>query len=550
MSTDAQEPSDAHSPAPWASRIFYLLLVAQLLPIWLVEVFPSQDGPAHAYHAAVLGELLSGGGPMAGLHELRAWVTPYCSVHYLLAGLGGLMDPITADKVMVTVLALGFCLAMRYLARSINPDNHWAPLLAFPFALNKYVYLGYYNFTLGLVLLVLLAGVWQRGFGRWTRRRTVALHLAALLLLVTHPVTYLIFLIFIYLYLAGALFRAAISATGQDLVARCGVALRTNLPSLKRAVLPLLVAPWVLLFVESGAGGSASREDVVTRAMGLVGLWEVTPFNTRPFRAAMALTLAVAVISLVLYLFHRMREGMAPGSERRAGRRTQLLLLLALGCLFTFLVAPSEINDSYDFNVRFAIGAVLFLILAASGTTPRRGRGRWQLVTLATLSLFLVGLQVRHGRQLALELAPVLRTPPVQGARVGVLAEVGALADPMLGFNPYHWAGAHYLRRSGVMMLNSPWMDNPIMLLRVKRPLPQGSFDPREVVTFFETPGVKEASTPHTDILLETRHPPEFKPNSRLDSFAKVRGFITLPMGAAPSGRFGLLVRSALVKRP
>jgi len=312
---------------------------------------------------------------------------------------------------------------------------------------------------------------------------------------------------------------------------------------------PVLVAPWVLLFIESGTKGAAeSSEDVVVRAVGLIGLWEVTPFSAKPFRLAIALTLVVAAFSLGAYLIQRMRGGRAPGSERRAGRRTQLLLLLALGCLFTFLVAPTDINDAYDFNVRFAIGAVLFLILAASGTTPIRGGGRWQLVVLSGLSLLVVGIQVWEGQRVAEQLRPVLHAPPVEGARIGVLVEDGHAREPGLGFNPYHWAGAHYLRRSGVMMLNSPWMDNPIMLLKLRRPSTYGSFDPREVVAYLETRGASKPSAPEADLLVETRHLPGLKPSPRLVVQLKARGMNVGPLGGQEGARFGLALARGLAR--
>ena len=185
-------------------------------------------------------------------------------------------------------------------------------------------------------------------------------------------------------------------------------------------------------------------------------------------------------------------------------------------------------------------GAVLFLILAASGTTPERGGGRWQLVVLSALSLLIVGLQVQQGRRLSDELAPVLHAPPVQGARIGVLVEDGLQLTPGLGFNPYHWAGAHYLRRSGVMMLNSPWMDNPIMLLKLRRPSTYGSFEPQEVVAYLEARGATVAATPVVDLLVETRHLPDLKASPRIAVQTAARGMESEPLGGKDGGRFGL----------
>jgi hypothetical protein len=45
-------------------------------------------------------------------------------------------------------------------------------------------------------------------------------------------------------------------------------------------------------------------------------------------------------------------------------------------------------------------------------------------------------------------------------------------APPEFLYGPQLWVGAHYLRRSGVPLLNSPWLDVPGNWLRVSEPQP------------------------------------------------------------------------------
>jgi hypothetical protein len=68
----------------------------------------------------------------------------------------------------------------------------WRVVLDFPLVYSVVLLWGFYNFCLGLALLLLASGYWQRHTGRW-RPATIA-GLAGLLTLfyAAHPMTYLV----------------------------------------------------------------------------------------------------------------------------------------------------------------------------------------------------------------------------------------------------------------------------------------------------------------------------------------------------------------------
>ena len=166
--------------------LFAALLVLHVVPIWLVQYFPTQDGPLHVEN--VLALLGHGDSPL-----LQRWYVPNLGAQpnwltqALFAGLLGLTSPILAEKLILSGYTVLFPLAFR-VAMPRGTRGWWAALLAFPFVHAFPFHMGFWNFTYGFALALLAAGFYLRKRGRLGPGRFAVLALLSVLLYLAHLV--------------------------------------------------------------------------------------------------------------------------------------------------------------------------------------------------------------------------------------------------------------------------------------------------------------------------------------------------------------------------
>ena len=108
--------------------------------------------------------------------------------HFLLAGLLTIFPDYLADKILVTFYVIAFGLAWRFLARQINPENTLILLAGLPFVFHRTFQMGFYNYSLGIVGMMLVVAYWLKYHKNFSPGQTVILSLLFLLLYFCHPV--------------------------------------------------------------------------------------------------------------------------------------------------------------------------------------------------------------------------------------------------------------------------------------------------------------------------------------------------------------------------
>lgn len=158
-------------------RLFWCLFggccVAALLPLWLVEYLPMADLPQHAVQIAIWRHWNDPGFGAGGLayHEIYrpSWFTPYLG-GYSLAALFSLLVPVPeAIKVVLSLAAIGIPVATLRLLRESGGDRWWV-FSCFPVLVGRSFYLGFFNYLVGLPLLLLWIGLGLRYSRAPTRR--------------------------------------------------------------------------------------------------------------------------------------------------------------------------------------------------------------------------------------------------------------------------------------------------------------------------------------------------------------------------------------------
>ena len=98
-----------------ATLVWSALLVGLVSPIWRVDHVPTQDGPAHVYNAMIIRDFGKKGTDYDRVFAFRDGLLPNWTSHAILVGLMSIVDPVTAEKLLVTLVVLAMALAVRFL---------------------------------------------------------------------------------------------------------------------------------------------------------------------------------------------------------------------------------------------------------------------------------------------------------------------------------------------------------------------------------------------------------------------------------------------------
>jgi hypothetical protein len=140
------------------------MLVLNWWPVLSVTYFPSLDGPAHLYNADLIQSILfEKDSFVADYFSFHREPVPNWTGHLLLMFLGFFFSALWTQKIFLIVLISALPLAFRALMKTAQPAHHWFSWLVFPFVYSFVFYLGFYNFLLGLVFLMITLAFNLRG---------------------------------------------------------------------------------------------------------------------------------------------------------------------------------------------------------------------------------------------------------------------------------------------------------------------------------------------------------------------------------------------------
>ncbi len=444
-----------------AGIMFWLLAVAYVSFLLSLGVFPSEDAPVHLYYADVLKDLMSGGNSYGHYFAIRHWLPPYALIYYLFIALDAFFSPLTADRLFVCLYIILLACGFRYLLCVLNPRATAMAVLIFPFVFNKFLYLGFYNFVLGIALSVILCAFWLRDPMRlmgWRRRWFLAL---VVLLLLTHPVPLLVAYIVMGVHLLILIVTTAgkVPGTWSE---RLWVSVRQCGTAVVSLLLACVASLYVLLFV-SGAGKFAfsTLAECLVKVRKLILFGPISPFQVWYY----ALPLGLIVFAVIL-------RAMVLGFRRRiVWSQAQFVLLVSgASCALLYIVAPSAFSGGTSFDQRFPIFALLF-VLAAVGSNAAFERGWCRdmiLVGAIIVSIASLVYQIGFCRQYQVAV-DLYRMPPAKAGSKGaiVMDDASMFLPPGLAFGPYRWVGAHYFRHSKAVLLNSPFLYTGTMPIKV-----------------------------------------------------------------------------------
>jgi hypothetical protein len=173
---------------------FYALLLLECVPIWIFRYSPSTDGPSHLYNASVLANY--------GIEIYRRYYTitlfqPAGNVlsQYILIVLLKLTGPVMAEKAFLSGYIILFFLSFRYFLRALTPYADYFSCSAGVLALNSFFYMGFWNYSYSVCLVLIALGYYLRQQKREASPSPVLLTLVAFVIYATHAVSWLVYVI-------------------------------------------------------------------------------------------------------------------------------------------------------------------------------------------------------------------------------------------------------------------------------------------------------------------------------------------------------------------
>jgi hypothetical protein len=164
MSDGSSSPEVPRTGLAVGCFVALLALLPALSAIWVVPCFVTQDGPAHVYNAHILLESLRLGpdSPFASVYQPRWRPLPNLGGHLVLMGLLVGLPAQATDRAMTSLSLVGFALAILWLRWRVVGRSGLlgSAILAGLLAINMPWLMGFSNFLIGALLLLLTLGLW------------------------------------------------------------------------------------------------------------------------------------------------------------------------------------------------------------------------------------------------------------------------------------------------------------------------------------------------------------------------------------------------------
>jgi len=140
-----------------------MIIVLNLVPVFETTFVPTLDGPAHLYNANLIKEFWFGDNEfLPTYYFLNSQTVPNWAGHFILVFFKIFLPAAFAEKALLLIYFIGLPLAFRSLIKAISLNGAGLSYLIFPFLYSAVFAMGFYNFSLALILLFFTLSFWLR----------------------------------------------------------------------------------------------------------------------------------------------------------------------------------------------------------------------------------------------------------------------------------------------------------------------------------------------------------------------------------------------------
>jgi hypothetical protein len=369
------------------AALAFALMVAQAALPWTAKHFVTQDGPSHLYNAVVVRDLaLDAHSPYAAVYAIqRKFVSNWGTV-VVFNGLVLLFGVQHAEKAMLTLCSVLAFVGLAYFIRSLDPRRSpWSPILNFLIC-TQFLWIGFYNFYLGMAVFPLVAGYYVRRMGEMSLPRTAVVASGLMALCFMHALAMALAFLTMAVVCLWSVVAAPLLLSGpkRDTAVAVREALR-NVGWLLLAVVPVAVVAGTLVGTTGfrGVGGD------------FVSSWKNFPFHL--FTSSSGRT------GEQLLLYPAMLFYMAVGAaamRRPEMATTRAGVFAAAGLVFVLCLAGPESAFGAD-ALKPRLAWAVFLLGCAAASTVGRLRPLRTPVSVFVACMVAGSLAAAHRRNAA-----------------------------------------------------------------------------------------------------------------------------------------------------
>ncbi len=119
-----------------SSILIGVLIVVYLLPIWLFDYFPTQDGVSYVYNSQIITEYGNPKFQFRDYYDINWFPFPNWLSHISLTLLMFIFPPLIVEKVFLSLYVILFPLAIRYFLNAVQSGRDSLVILSFTFIYN------------------------------------------------------------------------------------------------------------------------------------------------------------------------------------------------------------------------------------------------------------------------------------------------------------------------------------------------------------------------------------------------------------------------------
>jgi hypothetical protein len=141
---------------------FFVIIGLNLIPIISGKFFSTLDGPAHLYNSQLINSLIFEKDSL--LNSFFAFTNepvPNWTGHLILAFFNLFLPAFLSEKIFLFFYMIALPLSFRALLKTTSPNNYFSYLI-FPFAYSSVFYLGFYNFSIAIVFMLITINFWLK----------------------------------------------------------------------------------------------------------------------------------------------------------------------------------------------------------------------------------------------------------------------------------------------------------------------------------------------------------------------------------------------------
>lgn len=319
------------------------------------------DGPAHLHNSHLINILLSDENEFVSNYlQLNPVLVPNWTGHALMAFMLLFLPAVSVEKILASMLAIALPYSFRTLMKKgANKSGIAMSYFIFPFTYSLTFLLGFYNYTIGVILLFLGIKFWlnnRKNIADW--QKCIALACISLLLYFSHIIPFLVFYLFVALHETVYLYYK-----------------KSSVKALFKKVLVLLLAStasFVFLYSFMQFRSSVEKEylflDFSTLLDWMVDLRALIVFNTAeeaPFTSIIFYAILALSIGLAVKILYKKAKLTVPKTENIFPKRAAYFLaFLAFFAMFFLLPDNDGVGGEIIPRIQWLMFAFLLLFLS------------------------------------------------------------------------------------------------------------------------------------------------------------------------------------------